>query len=976
MARYYGDFRSLDQSVDPYGQKYRVIIFTGYTGKDPYPYKKYGGYSVPAQYGYDRWIPARYVPQQGTNLVMTNHPVIVRYEGDKEDVYKTHRCSTMTVSFLQSSLNQDFINTTGNRVFVMLLKWKNEVVDEGDHMRNTLTGSVLNKITIYDPTFEGMDIYRTLYYGYDIKAYEKFCYNVEWVGFSTPEIISCEFDHTHDVFTLNCQDAYSTLKYKNIDIEDEMFSMQGLVLNYLQGLGVYEHVYVNSNIHFPGDVYDLLSISPMVGNPIRWMWGQTANLYNENGRPRNVLDTIDAICKYLNLTVIPWKDALIITQTDTIAGGYTTYDEYVFEQTSGLLWHLPINNPTYHKLGAADLADTYLVAGESFTGSNTNISSNNVFNKVKLTCDEYHDDMLAPDISDDRNLVTSVSGVNNADQGWAWNKFWEYVVMRPKDEYGMVKCYKFGSDYTTGSYPSMTNTWGSLIGEVEDSDLDITHQSNRDLGWLTNLNGKTACVILDSNDFPESAVGVVPHNQSFHRYFLFGMAPYISTRGHETGQTIYGNVDNKESYSQKMLYIKTKPVLFNGHQYLNIKGKMNFYANGNRTDQRYWHVPYPSNQLLYNDSYCFQYATVKCCGMYLNATSATEYTWQSTPVVTKLFFTDDKNNHSNIAGSPFYFASPIRNLEGLFFRLPTVAGYGNRGNVEIWFDRPLGPCGHVYDSGGYVIGGACYCALLSDFEVSIMSDTYVSTFGKEEPDKDNSEYEATIVSDAVDEYPEVECIFSSSDTCGLSYSEVMKHSYQRRTAGVDVLRSSLNIYNEATGVFGIPESHITSNIISQNNKSSITLELPIKNEISPISRIRWNQLPGKNFIVDSMEIDYEYETVGATIVEIHAPTPSIDTTYTHATRNYRRTRDIIFNGREATRNPLSIATLVRPGSIDFEWSGNDLFLTSTTEDRGSMRFNVDWGNDNHLRLSVPNGVPITATMNANGHVVVDDGETT
>jgi hypothetical protein len=129
---YKGDFRSLDQSVDKKGQLYSVRIFTGYNpydansktiGEDtsstnvgPYPTKKITAYISGMS------IVKKDVPDDAVQLTMCDHPFVVNYVGDPNNIHKPYRCSSATVSFLQENLNTDFVNSLGNGVMVMLLK--------------------------------------------------------------------------------------------------------------------------------------------------------------------------------------------------------------------------------------------------------------------------------------------------------------------------------------------------------------------------------------------------------------------------------------------------------------------------------------------------------------------------------------------------------------------------------------------------------------------------------------------------------------------------------------------------------------------------------------------------------------------------------------------------------------------------------------------------------------------------------------
>ena len=197
---YVGEFRSLDQSVDPKGQLYKVLIFTGYdstalnptnlfrsgtmTNVGPYPTESVlAGWAQEAQTGHWVILYAN-VPSEPVQLTMTSHPVKINYVGDGK-LQKPYRCSTAELSFLQSTLNTDFINSLGQRVLVYVLKWKNEVqLTNANTYKNTITNETLSKTVkqYYDRTFD-----RYITYYNDFIPWEKDNFSaMMWYGLVSP----------------------------------------------------------------------------------------------------------------------------------------------------------------------------------------------------------------------------------------------------------------------------------------------------------------------------------------------------------------------------------------------------------------------------------------------------------------------------------------------------------------------------------------------------------------------------------------------------------------------------------------------------------------------------------------------------------------------------------------------------------------------------------------------------------------------
>ena len=312
--RYYGDFRSIDTNVDPKGQKYRVLIFTNYDGTNPYQYNRMDFEPVDGQTPHAPIV----WPIVGTPLTMTANPFTVTYEGDPENIYKPYKCSTASVSFMQSAINLDFVNNNGTSTLVVLLKWKNEVSEVNSRMYNRVTGETLNKRIVQN---DG----QTLFDDYEPYKFDKFCYSVEWVGFSTPETFSMEYDHDRDQFTLNAQDAFSVLryaKYQNLG-DAVVVPMSDILFNLVGSLGTYKKIYITDTVKFQGENV----------NAILNTCEQQRNNFDEDNKPNDKLTVLSQLLSYIGLTAIPWHDALILTTPNAIREGWCNYNVWALPES-------------------------------------------------------------------------------------------------------------------------------------------------------------------------------------------------------------------------------------------------------------------------------------------------------------------------------------------------------------------------------------------------------------------------------------------------------------------------------------------------------------------------------------------------------------------------------------------------------------------------------------------------------------------
>lgn len=1023
---YSGTFRSLDQSVDPKGQLYKVLIFTNYNPNDrnatvigeddrstnvgPYPVKRVRVGFSGIQFAY------RYIPDTGSvvNLTMTDHPFTVEYSGDTDNVHKPYRCSTATVSFLQENLNTDFINSIGNGVMVMLLKWKNEVVRQGSQMLNTVTGDTL-PITNYiydDPVTQRQNRY---FHDFIPWTYDKFCYEVEWTGFATPEMLNVEYDHITDRFSLNCQDALSTLQYENFERTDQLETIQETLFKMLYKLGTYKDVYITNSVHFNSVTNTFLDTQytiPLDGPAMKHIVHQQDNFIDEDGEPDKYLEILEKMMDYLSLTAIPYKDSLWIVSNEGLAMGHTAYRHYNMELSSRL-WILPAEvtlGNTYSDMGDVDISDTAVLNGDSFCGG-TDLSSNIIYNKVKVVCDEMRPEPLLPDLDDNANYEPETTAM---DQPVALN-LWDHYLTNPstpgesEDNYQYFEMYlnrvATGVDdiqFFRYAYDSQTSSWNKPQSIVTDSDLFITHAvryAGQDttktplMDWVSGIQtpptnpstgagigypGVMACMV----DRASSQVGNrtdKPLSMSFSRS-IFMATPANSTwvRSHTTTTSDPYDWDDKTTNWMPVVYLKSKPFLANGKQYINFCGDFTFYGDGNTPGS--WvpcnfgkdHISNPTSpstwsQLrAFNPDYNYLWMKIKCGNYYLTSNGRGSYSWSAIESCVKMWCDNaGKALNDDYRHTAFPLETTIRNIEGITVNFSNIVpeGQAKPMQLEIWIDRPIGPG----------VRGAMSCTM-DDFEVNVFSKEYVESRKRRNPDRDNTEYSNPILEGAIEERPEVNLNHSSCDTAGLSYSETArKEVYSSRPPFVTTrYTTNPKVFNEGAGHYGLPEQVKIETLRNQGITPTVVMKTQVFNNIiTPISRVFWSWLGNKPFIVDSMSIDYEYEQCDANLVEMKQPSnESISIERVNSTRNLYRTRDIIFDGHIARRN-IDILQPVVPinTGVNNPANTNTPVVLSTNNDiAGNSSLNIDWATG-QARLSTSPISGVSADNN-NGQVVI------
>ncbi len=900
MARYYGDFRSLDTSTDPKGQKYRVLVFTGYTGQNPYEYRQV---LFPTE-----TTAGLSVPIDGTRLTMTDRPFVVTYEGDESNIYKPYRCSTAEVNFMQSEINLDFLNGNGTSTLVVLLKWKNEVSEVNGRMYNSITGETLLKRYV-----ENNGI--VLYNDYEPYKYDRFCHNVEWIGFSTPETFSMGYDHVRDVFTLNAQDAFSVLQYRETDIsprQNALYNALDILLEYVGRLGTYAKVYVTDTVKFNGTT----------DNAINAVLTQSRNYYDEDGKPVSQRETITRILQYLGLTAIPYRDNLIITTPNAIAEGWGNY--MVYALNNGGCFML-FGGGTYTRQGSEYLSNSHTITASSHSGS-TQIGTTNVFNSVAVSVEEYPVGCIIPEMGDDNNFERAKLYRQNFISAWGRQYSWERKVCIPLEDTFRTYQYPLDGWRQHGLYHNVT--WQTQPLDTYDY----------------NLTRNPSCYIIDDGRVLETENGTLPMNVSYSRKILFNTMPSsvgISTRGQASGSQDF---DDKAQFSQTFLEVQSDNLVLNAGKWLNITGRWEFFINTSNPNPSNVDSPSSANNVGYAPAmaqYAYVWAKVRCGDKWLYSPTENAYEWVDSETFCKLWL--NANEGDNAWGAEYSFRQVKRNIEGIMVKLPYTGV--EMGSIQIKIDRPLG-----------VSSVICHCATLTGFGVYVRES--------DDPDywvDGNTEYETTIREGVIEEYEDVKVAVSSLQKQGTTYSQVVK------SAGNDGIGTMPKVYNVATGNYALAEQQITENIASQYGTPTVNLTMALHNPVTPYTLLTWGQFPNRKFVVSSMEINYEYETSDVTICETKSFTPQRNTVRRNTTRNYRRNGDIVLDTKKFYKGiePLNGFTIVGVRTIE------DGSITTTDENEGNITIQPQFTEtDSRLLVSVPHGVNAEPSVDNDGHLIL------
>ena len=924
MARYYGDFRSLDTSNDPKGQKYRVLIFTNYDGSVPYQYE-------PTSLAPD--APLR--PLKGTELTLTDHPFTVTYEGDTENIYKPYRCSSASVSFMQSAINPDFLNGNGTSTMVVLLKWKNEVSEVNGRMYNRTTGETLNKKTVTDGTF-------VVYDDYEPYKYDKFCYAVEWIGFSTPETFSMEYDSIHNAFTLNCQDALSTLKYSKYewigDGNDVCQPMIDILLNHVGSLGTYQKIYITDTIKFP-----TLFTGGQSGNAMQYICEQQQNNFNEDDKPNDKLSVLSQLLTYLGLTAIPYRNTLVITTPDAVAEGWGNYNVWKLPESA---YFCIFGGGSFSRSNDEWLSDSHAVTAESFTSGGTQIGTSNVYSSVTAENDIYYIDDILPNIGNDENFEDKERHSRNLTYGGT-RYYWRCNTVRSIID--SLQTYQYEDDeysFTASLVDELTQTY--------DIEYTISFSESRveTPNYAQNLVNHPTCVVMDNYGVDTEQSASKNRVLYFHaRPWLYGTLPTWYNGQHMNNPQCHQNFRtllDAQSKKQALMVVKSKGFWGNSGLFLNIRGSWTFYYGNFNNISIYPHQFTTAGQgaAQANPTANYVYAKIKYGHYWLsNGAVQGHYVWQTAECFVKLYYNVEEG--ANVFGTSCPFKQRYLGVEGATVELPQLDYISN---VEATIYRPLG-----------FASNTASCAILTGFDMKVITEREL--FDEDYKDnRDNEEHKAEMQTEAVEEYGDIELKLNTTHEKNINYSQVLR---KKNGLGYEVMPA---IYNVATGNHVNAERHIVRNVARQYGTPTINLTMALHNNITPYTLLTWGQLPNRKFVVQSCETDYESETCEVHVSEVKTAACTVTETKRNKTRNYRRNADLIAHDKptKIQRETLSGETADTITAQASAINGIARLLTvdeipasATTIqpnfDSGSMLVSVPDGSQNALGFTVENG---------------------
>lgn len=859
---YYGYFRNNDTKVDESGQLFKVVIITNFKKQE-----------------FDL----------GGELMLSDSPFTVNYECEDGNIFKAYKCSTATVSILQKEYNFEFNNTSGCNVLVMLLKYKNELTEE-EVKDSQINSSYNRKLQI-----------------------DNICYDVEWIGYATPNTYSQDFENLFDEFELECQDALSTLKYTSYKIQNEkttFASFIDIIKRYSAKTRAYKNIYVADTLVLPvnadADIFNFCYIDER-------------NFFDEDETAKKVLEVIEQLCLYLNVTLIPYNDSLYIVDYNGLKNNYCEFYHYKYTDEKNYTITDETDNFILQKNKVTFEHQTDIKA-DDFSGTGTKLTLESTFNKMSVKDSLYSFDTISVDFDnidrwvysedcdvpgqyDDYNVISESDGVFITDgrTDTLFNNYVEWgtdangltVVKKRPDEdknltvicnsrKGKQKCYikylqfidssnifndsrlkttfYFNDTKVEGKISCGNPVYGSFEGEPK-----FTYKTSREYCGAQLIAYHTEKV----DSFQEH-----PMKIELKPAILCHTPTSISQK--DIIDKNYFDWGSNQHYCYNPYFsIKSKSVALGSGDYIVISGTFKFYKNDDMLP-----IDVDATDDIYSEymSQCLYY--VKFGNKYfpgLQANRNKDYsTWGcwgdlgadgrpmkadiTFPIKQKAFGVPLKIGGGWNGG--LNFKDKLGVDGGIVIPAPQsdLENGVEVGDIEVFFFKPISPS---------LRGVSKYC-IIEDLKIEIITKSDLNSISSSSDDTD-TEYTNIIDEDAIEEKDNIELDVTTWDNKQPNYSSVIySDAINIKDNNVDenrLFKRVKHIFNRCTGELLRAEEHIIYNNIIQYSTPTISLNLNLHVQPKPYSTYTYHFFKDKLFVVDSCELDYINNSYNIKIIE-------------------------------------------------------------------------------------------------------------
>lgn len=753
-------------------------------------------------------------------LLLSGSPFVVNYAS--EELYKGYKCSTATIGLLNTDYNPDFIcdSIQDNEVYLYKLKYGEGYFD--------------------DLKLESAD--------------SKY-FDIEWMGYTTPNVYSQGYNSYNDVFELECQDRLSILKYYRwnelYDIEkSKTYQSVQLFLMYVAiHLGI-KHLYITKSLLIPNAENN---------DDTKYNWSENAlvlkSSFTQDDEYMFCSEVLDELMKCFSLTTVQVKDSLYVINYNAIANGFVDYTEINY--SNGYIGIKRIENN--YDLNKDDSAanDTNLSVLESYddfvVSTNLDVIDRTTpaidwYNKIPST---YIDEMYAVCESKVLDPYGRVTFMKSAD----WDDYQVYQQYGSREVYGYtsIQFYNFNLEkksyytpdfhfyaYNMDERISPTQWIKGADSDIKPEELTLIDGSVNPIHAIRYYVMSTPCsyALLNNDDW---------HKQldKEHKDGILLEHPLSNVVGHWDSDETWLHQYDARVIDFPMLDIKYKDVSINKEHPLCFQMDIEYFAdfipaNYGNEDK----VIHPQEQFW----------------MEIKLTTGNQTLWYNNDNVNAPWETNRRLIRARLDGikwdevangKTLHFAGNNGNRYNVrSYDHGVVISSGNvdyTGELTITIYRPMGP--------DYAMDRACASTFLSNINLIELDSR-----GYRAIDTDNVMYEYKDEDKHINERLQENLRYSSYT----GKSNVINQLYTIDNGIVKRLDYILDI---TAGDCFRPEEQRVRDYVKQMLKPTYKLETSLHCDADMLSKITYHRFKDSTFIVSGLDINYGTNTKTYRIID-------------------------------------------------------------------------------------------------------------
>ena len=685
-----------------------------------------------------------------------------------------------------------------------------------------------------------------------------------WVGYVTPNLYDMGFREEREEIEIECIDALSTLQYIKYQADDkEVKSFQDILVKILTNCNAYSAFYISNNIQLTKDgsdtILDKLFVSEFN------FFDKKEDKETDEEVAWTMQEVLQEICQYLGVTAVADGDEVYLLDYDAIKAGNFNYYRYSLSNPS---------NPTLVKKEFGKI-----IQAQDYSDTGATLSLDNVYNKVTVIDDLYTFDSVIPDLF---NNLTNIT------------KDYDDKIVTPQPtgfdtgKYGIFVKSRVGGDNSENA-----NTIGVVVKpmDITDPDIILVKYYNSPAYRFYKYDG-------DGNDITDR-VKELNYTDTSEMYGATA-AKFFVKRGKDlfvgnnndeifdnllnynditkidfTNYIMFVNPDYKHipnSDITKYPFLKTtmndSALVFGGdNSYIVISGSIMFHE---------WnYYPYPVNSYWLGNS-----GTMKegegylLCKLQWNNLYWNGQDWTTTDSTFKLkYIKDNTPNDDRKEENIFFKFNPIVN------NVSWKIGTGEAGQmIPLPKDQLVGgvPILTMYKPYDPDFGNANLkprCLFIKDFAMKpVIADPSLGD------DNNTDTVYTNIINDKyVTELSEIKFKICTWDNKKPNYSSVAyslngNYKYLDKTFNRACYNGELewvsSDVNQPSATNGLrQEEHLIYKLVNQYSTPSIILNLSLRNDNKIYGLYGDKTISNKEFIIDSMSIDYKYNKADIKLIE-------------------------------------------------------------------------------------------------------------